>query len=410
MLKAGAMTYAIVLSIIVGAFCLSLVWISTAHRNTRSIFRNKERLLVNSLTATDFVLNSENHSDEKLLLLNNDTVYTTKSTWGVFNYATIKAFKRKDTLNRALFTGVKVIDETFPALYIINNDKSLKLSGNTILKGTIYVPKKGVERAFIQGKSFSNRDLYQGTEKKSEKQLPSLNYYISNLDFERIISEKEVVHLDVLPQDSVFSFQKATNLYEKSIPISIRERLMGNLIIASKDSIIVSNSASLDNVILVAPKVRFEAGFEGSVQVFAEKGVVLEENVILNYPSSIYLKDEDSDFRRNDTVKVEIKKDAHLLGGILMTSTSPDFRNLIKLDIEDDASVVGLIYNQGETQLRGKIIGSIYTTRFYLNTKSSSYTNHLLDAEINSRKLPDYFIYPNWLEGNELKEEIIQWL
>src|SRR5690554_7416668 len=83
MLRAGAMTYAIILSIIVGAFCMALIWISTAHRNTRAVLKNKERLIVNSLAGVDFTLNTENHTQEKLHIINNDTVYTTKSNWGI---------------------------------------------------------------------------------------------------------------------------------------------------------------------------------------------------------------------------------------------------------------------------------------------------------------------------------------
>src|SRR5690554_243110 len=112
MLRAGAMTYAIILSIIIGAFCMALIWISTAHRNTRAVIKNKERLIVNSLAAVDFALNSEQHSEEKLHIINNDTVYTTKSNWGMFSFATITAVKNNKRLTRALLTGVKVKPNT----------------------------------------------------------------------------------------------------------------------------------------------------------------------------------------------------------------------------------------------------------------------------------------------------------
>ncbi|MEX1192867.1 MAG: hypothetical protein WED10_05255 [Brumimicrobium sp.] len=410
MLKAGAMTYAIILSIIVGAFCLSLVWISTAHRNTQAVIKNKERLLVNCLSAVDFTLKMPNHTEPQLLTLNNDSVYTFKSNWGVFSYSNVTAIKNKKELSRSFLSGMDPSEQQYPALYLANNDGALKITGNTVLKGEINVPKKGIERAFIEGKNFSNKKLYIGTKKTSEKKLPSLKSSIVKLSYDEIVNDKEVTFLDQLPLDSSFSFQTSTHVFKQSIPINIREVLSGNLIIFSSDSIFVSNESRLDNVILYAPSVRFEKGFEGTVQVFAEKNVVLEENVILKYPSSIYLKDENPDFRRSDTVKVKLEKNAHLLGGILITSTSPDFRNLVKLDVKKNASVIGLIYNQGETQLRGKIIGSIFTQKFYLNTKSSSYTNHLIDAEIDGFELPEYFIFPSWLDETTEKEALIKWL
>src|SRR5690554_8223894 len=87
----------------------------------------------------------------------------------MFNFATVTAVKNKRTLTRALLTGIKVNPKNLPALYLSDNNKPLKITGNTILRGALFVPKRGIERAFIQGKNFSNKDLYIGRKQIAEK-------------------------------------------------------------------------------------------------------------------------------------------------------------------------------------------------------------------------------------------------
>src|SRR5690554_7720902 len=152
MLRAGAMTYAIILSIIVGAFCMALIWISTAHRNTRAVLKNKERLIVKSLAGVDFTLNTANHNQDKLHIINNGTVYTTNSNRGMFNFATVTAVKNKRTLTRALLTGINVNPRNVPALYLSDNNKPLKITGNTILRGALFVPRSEEHTSELQSR------------------------------------------------------------------------------------------------------------------------------------------------------------------------------------------------------------------------------------------------------------------
>lgn len=298
-----------------------------------------------------------------------------------------------------------------PTLYIIDNDQALKITGKTKLKGNLFVPKRGIKRAYIEGMTFSGDKLFEGKKNVSEKKLPELDEYLNKLDIDRWLDNDEVHLLDQLPKDSIFSFSESLSLYETVNPIFIEEqRLVGNIILHSYDSILVSRDADLDNVILISPTVHFEEGFKGSVQVFADERIIIEDNVQLNFPSVLWLKDRDEGFHRELEALIKIGEYSSVLGTIIMTSKSRDFREPEKLVLLEHSSFVGNIYNQGETVLKGRIWGTLYTKNFYLETKNATYTNHLVDVEIDGTALPEYFVLPLFFRTPTGSEKRIKWL
>ena len=408
-IKAGAMSYALILSVVVGAFCMSLIWISAAYMNTRVSLKNKEKLVVNLLTGVKASQNIERFDQEEPMLINGDSVFVKKSHWGLFNYYLVRAVKNGRSLKRSYLSGSEV-DKDLPTLYLSNNDRSLKLSGDTRLKGTVYAPNGRVERGYVQGENYENEKLVYGAVKESKKKLPAIYDHITSNSIDEFVNVDDEEFIDQLPLDSIFDFDQPTSRYSQHIPITLDQKIGGNIIIESSDSILVKSEANLENIILKAPVVRLEEGFQGNIQIFAEKKVVLEKDVQLVYPSSICLIDINKKFHRTDKAIVELNEGSALLGGMLILSESPDFRNLVKLNVCKGASLVGLIYNQGETMVKGKVVGSLITKKLYLNTKSSSYENHLLNAEIDGSGLPSYFLYPDWLEKYKSTEKKLKWL
>lgn len=409
-LKAGAMSYAVILSIVVGALCMSLIWITAAYRSTRIKTKNEEKLVINLLSGIKAATNQSNIKDNGLMLINGDSVFINKSNWGMFNYYIVRAIKNGKNLQRSFLAGSE-IKKKLPAIYLADNIRPLKIARNTIIRGTVYSPNGRIKDANISSdQKNSNTRPFQGELIESKKQLPELKDQLKINQYDALVTFENENQIDKLPFDSLFSFNQPTTRFSQSIPIYLDHALRGNIIIESNDSIIVRNTCNLENVILKAPFIRFEKEFSGTVQVFAEDGVVLEENVQLQYPSSICLLDQSRTTERTGNTVIHLNEKASVLGGILLRSESPDFRNLIKLNVEKNATIVGLVYNEGETQVRGKILGSLITRKLYLNTESSSYENHLLDGEININKVPEYFIYPDWLKGYAKNEKKLKWL
>ncbi|NRA13352.1 MAG: hypothetical protein HRT57_15505, partial [Crocinitomicaceae bacterium] len=195
--------------------------------------------------------------------------------------------------------------------------------------------------------------------------------------------------------DSNYSFTEKTSLFTQGEAFTITHRLKGNIIIHSATAIVISESAQLENVILMAPSIRFEKGFKGSVQAIARHEIICEENVRLKYPSSLIIN-ELNGMTNAEQSAIRIGKNAYVLGGVLLISKKSNFRKPLLLEVLE-GTIAGLVYNQGETELRGKIIGSLYTNKFTLHAGGGIYGDHLLDATISSEQLPEDFIMPNWL-------------
>ena len=112
-----------------------------------------------------------------------------------------------------------------------------------------------------------------------------------------------------------------------------------------------------------------------------------------------------------DKNRIELQEEVQIIGGILMTTQSFDQRNMMQLKVAEKSVVGGLVYCTGEAEIRGTIIGSIYTNRFYLDYGGSMYTNHLVNAFISSKKLPKEQVFPNWIQDDKIvKTEIMSWL
>jgi hypothetical protein len=161
----------------------------------------------------------------------------------------------------------------------------------------------------------------------------------------------------------------------------------GNFVLKAKDSIRISKNVVLEDVILMAPQITFEEGFNGTVQAFATKGIELEENVVLNYPSVVGVFNQS---REEGTIK--IKKNGKISGAIVLYGNSFETINKNNIEIDADGLIIGDIYCSGKLFLKSKVYGSVYTNNFYYKTHSAKYDNIINDVEINALKRPNYFI------------------
>ncbi|WAC02712.1 hypothetical protein N7U66_03310 [Lacinutrix neustonica] len=129
----------------------------------------------------------------------------------------------------------------------------------------------------------------------------------------------------------------------------------------------------------------FETGFQGSVQVLAEQLVVLNEDVILKYPSGILINKGVSEKK-----EVRLKKNSKVLGAVVVYDQDKSAHKIIKIDKK--AEVVGDVFCSGKIQLTGKIIGTVYTSSFYLKTEASTYDNYIMNGMIDRKNLPNDFV------------------
>jgi hypothetical protein len=386
------MGYAISFLLLIGMVCSGVLFVSSTNKRLELNYELNEHMLFNNYFGLKFGATMQQAGQKEIVHPSGDTSTIVAREWGAFRAITSITTHGNRKVEKSALMGHQM--EQKPAvLYLPNRKQVIKLCGKTLIEGDVYSSQRGFERGHIAGRRFEGDKLLHGRLLESERNLPKLNASFDNLTADIL---KTTHKIEGLTKDSSFSFTESTSLWSSVEPIHLQYNLEGNLVIQSFDSIFVSADITLNHVILMAPLIRFEKGFVGCVQAFADKQINCEEGVKLNYPSALILT-EKKQGRTDLRSGIFLNKNVRVLGGILLRSEEQDFRNPVYLGI-DQAVVGGMVFNQGETELKGKIIGSLYTDKLALKVGGGQYSGYLFDATLSSKQLPDDFVMPNWLD------------
>ncbi len=394
-LKASSLGYAVSFLLLIGLVSSGLLFITSVNKRLEMNYTLEDHMLLNNYMSLKYGATKENNCNLQLIHNSGDTSNVSVKKWGAFKAVVSRTKHQYKNYTRSAIVGNELIGK-HPVMYLPNQRNEIKLCGESVIVGDIYISRKGISRGHISGKPFLGDVLFKGQKFESERSLPPLNKQALEVSFKDFIGKS--IKIDLPQKDTTFSFNNETRMINSSQSITITNSVIGNCVIHSFDSIYVSSTATLEHVILFAPVIYFEKGFKGKVQAFASKKIICENNVKLEYPSTIVLIETEDELGQKHGIYLQ--KESSVIGGVLLISRLPNFRKPIELII-DNSIVGGLVYNQGVTELKGEIIGHIYTSSFRLNYGGGQYLNYLLDAKLSSEKLPEGFILPNWLEKDK---------
>lgn len=395
MIRASAISYAIVFALFIGLLASSVFFIFSAQKRIEISHTGQEHLLLDSYQGIQLGLQRVKVNDSlQFVHLSGDTSLIHKSLWGSYFLVTSKTFKNHRSITRSALIGSE-FEESIPSLVIRNGSDGLRICGETFIEGTTYLPNKRVELSYIGGKNYSNSELiYGNVEDVKELKLPL------SKAFENISTGSFTGKMIPKPfewKDTTASFLGNGIYYQSLNAIQLKGKLHGKIIIQSFDSLVIYREAQLTNVILIAPKIYIKQGFTGSLQAYASESIVLEDSVTLSYPSTLILNEKNASLTY-DPHSIFVGFNSSVLGGILMTTQQYDFRKQPRLTIQKNAVVAGIVFNCGITEIYGAVIGCLNTAETQTIAGGGSYTNHLLDAIISTKRLPKDFICPAWLE------------
>lgn len=424
MLKAGSVFYAIAIALIIGIVTSSLI--AYAYYNTlqTEYYLNWSKVEKNAYSALNLVLEApEAHPFNEIVELDlygngNDSVTINKKDWGAYEMVVIKAHSGKQFKALIGMIGNGMYKNEKNGLYLADQDKPLSLCGETILQGISYLPKAGVKRAYVEGKSYTGEQLVYGVSKESKKDIPPfrktlLEKIFSSLDNGKTLFSNE--HSDSLSQiitsyDSIHNSFSNPPLFLQSpdlVDIS-NKSISGNVVIQSGRKIYVQKSAALKDIILLAPSIEFESGFQGSLQAFASDTLIIGEKVKLQYPSvaGVFRKE-----KRGSNSVLLMHEEATLQGTLMGYEEKEENGKGLRIQVDKDCKITGWIYCNGALDLKGKVYGSVFCKKFILITPSSVYENHLLNVEINPLKLSPRFTGINITdEATTGKRQVLKWL
>ncbi len=378
------MQFAILVSVLV-ALLLSSFLLFTY---TYSSFSLRTNQVLDNIDASNKGVSYMSRADVQLidslsLVLNEVPVLLKTSFWGAYQLVHSKGGAGSTAFEKVALLGAGTSAEA-TGIYLENNQLPLVLAGNTFIEGDAYTPDDIIKPGSISGHYFSGNQLIHGRRFKSAEKLPALNTewrsYIQEMLHFIPGAEDVVVGLENI--GTSFFLNRRVIFQENKIFLD--QSLSGNIIVVSPQEIEVSAFAKLDQVLLIAPKVIFRSEFAGNAHVLSEEAIV-EENVRLHYPSSItVLAREGEELKPEDVYKpkIIIGQKSIFEGNILFLDSSEDEGHKNDVLLAEDSFIEGNVYSEGYTELRGTVLGSIYTRYFVANQAGSLYINHIYNGRI----------------------------
>ena len=411
-LQAHALYFVLVISLIIAILCGAILLFAyyssiLVHQNDRKI-----DLLINAQSGIELLM-----SDSEILMSNEkkdidlfgeecDSVILYRKPWGLFEVVSAKAHRAGVSKTKVALVGYKPDEDDDMALYMVDQNRPLRLSGSTRLEGTCFLPKAGVERDYVEGLSYTGTRLVYGEVKQSSNRLPELDKELMTSYTQPETGGAEKVFAELAPGDTInVSFSDPALVLTGGDIVIGAQRIVGHVVIQATRSVTVRENASLADVRIHAPVVYFAEGFKGSVQVMATDSVIIGEKCQFLYPSSVGLLKPS-----NNINEAQIKVGAEtVFRGVMFSSQGHYDRSRTRILLEEKTVVLGFLYSDGKIDLKGEVNGSVVCRMFTRKSKSGVSENLLVNATINRNALPKEFVSTALLNLSG-KKEVAKWL
>jgi hypothetical protein len=412
----NALVLTIVIALILAILCTSLILLAYYNRQHQLMADIAQRLDRNLESSTQLLLSnravptSPQHDTIDLFGEESDSVMISTAPWGIFQTATVTACNGRFEKQRSFIFGSALPDYMNGCLYMADHKRPLSLVGHTVLTGDVYLSKAGVKATYINQRGFDNDKLVDGKIQNSQETLPEPDKGM--IDYLYQLTKPDSVMgsaiENALPSDSMVQrFTDTTAfLYSKTILNLDALTLKGHIIIKSDSIIEVGASTVCEDVILVAPVIRFEKGFTGSVQAIATDSLIAEPGCMFEYPSALILLKRPAITWQN---VMRIEKGCQVNGIIITKCENADpFKTFA--EIQPDCRINGIAYIMGFLAFsKATVSGTLLTDFFIYKTPSMLYENHLVDVSVNRQSLSRYFI-GSGIFKNASRKEIIKWV
>ncbi|NDI98162.1 polymer-forming cytoskeletal protein [Flavobacterium sp. LaA7.5] len=415
----GALQFTIFIAVIIALLLAAAVILFYTHR----FFLEQSKSSIQNIQLSDsgiMVLKGQDEINRDTLSIAvpgkeiNQSIRTHLSHWGIYEKAWVQSIHRKKEFTKCSFLGSSIPADKCPSLYLKDMAKPLVVVGNTKITGKAILPQKGVKTGSIAGHSYYGTSLIYGNVAESTPELPKLKYnYGSILDYYLNEFMPEQDNFISLSDNAVItnSFNAPVKGIASQQEIVLENiSITGNIIIRSADKITVRNTAKLKDIILTAPIIEVEDGVTGNFQAIATTTIKIGSRCKLNYPSALVMVEEEPDLTQPYNKfqnKIYISEGTVLKGTLCFLERPKENDYKVNIYVDSSVTVKGEIYCEGNLELKGNVIGTVYTNQFVANERGTIFVNHLYDATISSAKLPEAF--GGLLFENEVKT-VMKWL
>lgn len=397
-LQAGALIFALFIMVISVVMIGILLATGIFYHNRQLNYINQQRFESYTQSAINVVLNDSTLSfpwETNLPILDSSNSYVLnaeKMEYGAYQKFVINATYNNYTKKQAFLAGTNGENPSATAIFLPYNSYELCISGNTMISGNCYLGKSGIRASYVMGDYYRNKELVNGSIYTSKSKLPTINQqWISNMD--ALVDGSKTMSDSTLEitktQQTRFSnsfFNKTLVLYAKSSVYLNQCQLNGNIVVVSSDSICVYKGAVLDQVILMARKIKIAEGVEANCQLIASDTIIIEKDVKLNFHSVLVT------LSRKNKGLIRLSEGDVIEGNIIMVSreTEQYNKNICKMPV--NCTLRGIAHIEGTFDFMGTVTGTVETNLFTLHTPSGYYENYLYNSVIDAKALSDQYV------------------
>ncbi len=416
MLKASALYMVIVIALVIGVLCSAVIAVGYYYRSFYEQNFRYDQLRNNIGSGINLLIASgESYPVEIKISLfgnENDSLILKKSIWGIYDIGTVCSFMQKDSLKKSFTLAYNIDSTKWAAVYLIDEDRSVSVSGNTHIRGTVFIPKAGIREAYVNNQAYTgDKRIVIGKKLNSTKTLPLLlEERLKNLKAEwnsSPISDSSLIKNDSTAV-SFFAPTRSFNFKKKSSTVH-HLSLSGNIILFSDTTLTIDSTTHLKDVIVFAKGIIVKSGFRGNCQLFAADSIYIDKNCQFNYPSIIGIIGND---KKNNTLnKISINDYSVIKGGVFITDNKNSKLPPV-ICLGKAVKIMGQVYVPGLLNLKDDvhIFGSAFTNRFIYQQTYTRYENYLINLEIDQLKLSPYYISSDLFPVTAKKKTILQWL
>jgi len=416
MIKASALYMVIIIALVIGLICSSLVAVAYFYKQQSQTKRRFDVLENNLSSGVNILLAGADTAGEETISLfggDADSIILKKIPWGIYTVGMVKAFIQKDTVFKTFSIASTIDSAKWAALYLADNDRPVSISGKTVIRGDAFIPNAGIQTAYIDGKAYEgDKRLIIGGRHSSEKKLPALSEKWLNqlqqltspaIKGDSTLGGKDTIRQSFLHDTRYYNFKKKA-LSLANISIS------GNVIILSDTTVTIDNTAELKNTIIYARAIVVKSGFAGNCQLFAADSISVQNDCKFNYPSALGL------LRFKPSVKGIPEKiiigEQTMINGVIFTYEKEEKPVKPLIAIGKNTTVKGQVYAQGQLELNDKseIDGSAFTTSFLYKNAFTRFENYLINTTINSKALSPYYLTSALTPVSGKSKKVLQWL
>jgi len=418
MVKASALYIVIIIALVIAVICSSLIISAYFYRIQYQKKFRYDQLENNLNSGVNIILASSDtaYAKERTLSLFNgdaDSVSLQRLTWGIYDVGIVKAFIQKDTLFK-IFSIANAIDSSkWAALYLVDEDRPFSLSGKTTIRGDAYIPKAGVQQAYVDNKAYQgDKRLIIGTKHISDKKLPVLNdqrlkqleqYQDQNVTNDHALTKTDSVTSSFLKPTRFVNFKKEAETI-KNIKIK------GNVVLLSDTTLTIDSTAVLNDILVFARTIIVKSGFHGSCQLFAADSVSIQRNCRFDYPSCAgILRFKPPPVKSQAKITIGNHTD---FSGVIFTYEKMETPVKPLISVGQYATINGQVYSQGILELKDstKVCGSVFTSRFLYKNTFTLFENYLINTTIDSKALSRHYLTSELLPVSKKNKKVLQWL